>query len=118
MKSKGSTMMNPTARARFVGTLIAALASMGLGAGQWAAAQTPCGIPQSITTPNRVETRIGPLDFNDGAPSAETVQKVRDTLDFTHGLDAFLNSYGGASAYAIRQGFISIGATDNSVVIF
>ena len=55
---------------------------------------------------------------NDGAPSAETAEKVYDTLDFTRGLDAFLNSYGGASAYAIRQGFLSIGAADNSVVIF
>jgi hypothetical protein len=72
----------------------------------------------TLSTPNRVETRIGPLDFKDGAPSAETVRKVRDTLDFTRGLDAFLNSYGGASAYALCQGFASIGANDNSVVIF
>src|SRR4029450_9878283 len=118
MKSKGRTMMNRTARTRFIGTLLAALASMGLGVGQWAAAQTSSGIPQSITTPNRVETRIGPLEFKDGAPSAETVQKVYDTLDFTRGLDAFLNSYGGASAYAIRQGLLSIGAEDNTVTIY
>jgi hypothetical protein len=110
--------VNRTTDTRFNGTLIAALASIALGTGQWAAAQTSSGIPQSITTPNRVETRIGPLEFKDGAPSAETVQKVRDTLDFTRGLDAFLNSYGGASAYAIREGFISIGANDNSVVVF
>ena len=48
----------------------------------------------------------------------ETAEKVYDTLDFTRGLDAFLNSYGGASAYAIRQGFLSIGAEDNTVAIF
>ncbi len=75
-------------------------------------------IPPSITTPDKVESRIGTLDFKDGAPSVETVEKVFDTLDFTHGLNAFLDSYGGASAYAIRQGFLSIGANDNSVVIF
>jgi hypothetical protein len=34
------------------------------------------------------------------------------------GTDAFMNSFSGASAYAIRQGFQSIGAEDNSVVIF
>jgi len=28
------------------------------------------------------------------------------------------NSFRGASAYAIRQGFLSIGAEDNTVVIF
>jgi hypothetical protein len=51
-----------------------------------------------------VDTRIGKLEFKDGAPSVETVEKVYDTMDFTRGLDAFLNSYGGASAYAIRKG--------------
>jgi hypothetical protein len=73
---------------------------------------------KSLSTPDKVESRIGTLEFKDGAPSAETVDKVFDTLNFTRGLDAFLNSYGGASAYAIRQGFLSIGAEDNSVVIF
>lgn len=83
-----------------------------------AAAQTAPAIPRALITPDKVETRIGPLQFKDGAPSGETAEKVYDTLDFTRGLDAFLNSYGGASAYAIRQGFLSIGAEDNSVVIF
>ena len=71
-----------------------------------------------LITPDKVETRIGTLEFKDGAPSAETVEKVYDTLDFTRGLDAFLNSYGGASAYAIRQGLLSIGAEDNTVTIY
>jgi hypothetical protein len=76
-------------------------------------------IPPSLVTPDKVETRIiGPLEFKDGAPSAATVDKVHDTLDFTRGLDAFLNSYGGASAYALCQGFASIGADANSVAVF
>jgi hypothetical protein len=84
---------------------------------QTAAAQAPA-IPPILVTPDTVDTRIGKLEFKDGAPSAETAAKIYDTLDFTRGLDAFLNSYGGASAYAIRKGFLSIGAEDNSVVIF
>ncbi len=75
-------------------------------------------IPPILMTPDKVETRIGPLQFKDGAPSADTAAKIYDTLDFTRGLDAFLNSYGGASAYAIRKGFISAGAEDNSIIIF
>jgi hypothetical protein len=75
-------------------------------------------VPPILVTPDKVETRIGTLDFKDGAPSAETAEKVYDTLDFTRGLDAFLNSYGGASALALCDGFASIGANDNSVVIF
>ncbi|MET0743617.1 MAG: DUF1254 domain-containing protein, partial [Microvirga sp.] len=83
-----------------------------------AMAQTPPAIPPALVTPDKVETSIGTLEFKDGAPSPGTARTVYDTLDFTRGLDAFLNSYGGASAYAIRQGFLDIGAGDNVVVIF
>ncbi|HML94000.1 MAG TPA: DUF1254 domain-containing protein [Thermodesulfobacteriota bacterium] len=83
-----------------------------------ASGQTTPGIPESITTPDTVETRIGTLEFKDGAPSAETAQKVYDTVDFTRALNVFNNSFRGASAYAIREGFLSIGAQDNMVVVF
>ena len=81
-------------------------------------AQAATDIPPAVKTPDRVETRIGVLEFKDGAPSAETARNVYDTLAFTRGVDAFVNSFSGASAYAIREGFHSIGAEDNSVVIF
>ena len=82
-----------------------------------AAAQAPA-IPPILVAPDSVETRIGKLEFKDGAPSVETAEKIYDTLDFTRGLDAFLNSYGGASAYAIRKGLLGIGAEDNTVTIY
>ena len=75
-------------------------------------------IPAEITTPDKVETRIGTLEFKDGAPSVETARKVYDTMDFTRALNVFNNSFRGASAYAIRQGFLSIGAEENTVVLF
>ena len=74
--------------------------------------------PPGLTTPDRVETQIGKLEFKDGAPSAATAQRVYDNLDYIRGVDAFMNSFSGASAYAIRQGFHSIEAEDNTVVIF
>jgi hypothetical protein len=83
-----------------------------------AGAQPAPGIPQAITTPDKVETRIGVLEFKDGAPSAATKEKVLDSLDYVRGVDAFMNSFSGASAYAIRKGFHGIGAEDNTVVIF
>jgi hypothetical protein len=73
---------------------------------------------ESISTPDKVETDLGTLQFKDGAPTAETVQKVYDGLDYVRGVDAFMNSFSGASAYAIREGFHSIGAQDNTVVVF
>ena len=69
-----------------------------------ASAQVSEETVKSLGAPDTIETSIGTLEFKDGAPTAETAQKVYDTLDFTRALDAFLNSYGGASAYAIRQG--------------
>ena len=83
-----------------------------------AGAQNAPAIPPILVTPDTVDTRIGKLDFKDGAPSAATADKIYDTLDFTRGLAAFLNSYGGASAYAIRKGLLSIGAEDNTVTIY
>ena len=74
---------------------------------------------KSLSAPSTVETRAGKLEFRDGVPTTETAQKVRDTLDFTRALDVYNNSFRGASAYAIREGFHSIGAKDNtSVLIF
>jgi len=55
--------------------------------GNEAAAQPAPAIPPALITPDKVETRIGPLQFNNGAPSAETAEKVYDTLDFTRALD-------------------------------
>lgn len=75
-------------------------------------------IPAGLKTPDRVETQIGTLEFKDGAPSDATVQKVYDNLDYVRAVDVFMNSFSGASAYAIRKGFQSIGADDNTVVIF
>ena len=98
--------------------LIAFLAASTFLAGTIVASAQNADIPPIFVTPDKVETRIGTLEFKDGAPSADTVAKVYDTLDFTRGLDAFLNSYGGASAYAIRKGLLSIGAEDNTVTIY
>lgn len=82
------------------------------------AAAGTAGIPPSIFTPDVVETSLGKLTYKDGAPTPETAEKVYDTLAFTRALNVYNNSFRGASAYAIRKGFIDIGAKDNTVVIF
>src|SRR5580658_496198 len=70
-------------------------------------------IPSYITTPDRVETRIGTLRFFDGLPDAETVQKVYDNLDFTRGVEAFLSGIPAASVYAACEGLSEAGAKRN-----
>ena len=75
-------------------------------------------IPLSILTPERVETRLGPLTFFDGYPSAETVDVVYDNLDFQRGVRAFLDGLPIASLYAMREGFREVGAVNGTVGIF
>ena len=43
---------------------------------------------KSISTPDRVETRLGTLAFEDGAPSEETAALLYDNLDFQNGVQA------------------------------
>jgi hypothetical protein len=83
-----------------------------------AAAQVTTGIPPAITTPDTVQTRVGTLDFKDGMPSKDTVDKVYDNLDFTHAFEAFVNTYQGVNMAAARKGFLDIGVKDNEILIF
>jgi hypothetical protein len=88
------------------------------GATQPAHAQATAGIPPSITTPDKVETRIGTLDFKDGLPSKTTLDKVYDNLDFTFAYRAFMDNLRGVSIYAARKGLMSLGAKENEVIVF
>jgi hypothetical protein len=74
-------------------------------------------IPKSITTPDKVETRLGTLEFFDGFPDDATTQKVYDNLDFMRGVQAFLNAVPGASAEGFRTGWATQGADNNQTVL-
>jgi hypothetical protein len=82
------------------------------------AAQTAPAIAPSVSTPDKVETRIGPLDFKDGAPSAATIAKIYDNLDFTHAFDAFNDTMRGVSLASLHKGFQSIGVKDNEALVY
>lgn len=76
-------------------------------------------IPPQIMTPDRVETRIGTLEFFDGMPSKKTVETVYDNLDLLRGVEVFLNCVPPASLEAMRRGNIELGVTkSNRVAIF
>lgn len=83
-----------------------------------AVAQVPPETVRSLGAPNTTQTRIGTLEFKDGAPTVETASKVYDTLDFTRALNVYNNSFRGASALAIVKGFESIGVKPGDVAIF
>jgi hypothetical protein len=72
----------------------------------------------SISTRDRVDSRLGTMDYVDGFPSRATSERVYDHLDFTHALNVFLNGFAGASTYALRRGFQDAGAKDNEILMF
>ena len=72
----------------------------------------------SLSTADHVESRVGPLEFTDGAPSAKTVETLYDHLDFVHGVNAYMTAFPGASTKAMHEGFRSIGVEDNQVLMF
>src|ERR1700733_12765116 len=108
-----------------LGKYLAAMAFLGtLGSGASYAQTTPpkmkmtTDIPEEITTPDSVDTRIGTLKFFDGFPDDATTQKVYDNLDFQRGVQVFLNTMPGAAVTAFRPAFQKIGAVDGNVLIF
>ena len=69
-------------------------------------------IPSSIMTPDKIETRIGTLEFFDGVPTDKTAELVLENLVFLRGVEVFLNGLPMASTHALVEGFKSIGVTE------
>jgi len=73
-------------------SLLSLLADLGsLGAAH--SADSPkfsADVPAKITTPETVNTKIGTLNFRNGAPDDTTSALVYDNLDHMRGVQAFL----------------------------
>jgi len=81
-------------------------------------AQTSAPIPPALITPPEVQSRIGKLEFKDGAPTQATLDKIYDNLLYTHAINTFLNTMQGVNATAIRKGFDDVGVKDNEILVF
>ncbi|PXA67153.1 DUF1254 domain-containing protein [Cryobacterium arcticum] len=79
--------------------------------------RVPTKTPASLAMPDRIESRLGTLEFDDGAPSEATAELLYEHLDFLHGVEAFIDSYPGASTTAMHRGLRSIGVEDNTGVL-
>lgn len=66
-------------------------------------------VPEAILTPDRVDTRIGALNYFDGIPTEETAELIYDNLDFMRGVETFLNGIPAASMEGLRYGLEEIG---------
>lgn len=104
-------------------TAILTTLAVGLSTFQSAHAEAPkmkmtTPVPQAITTPDTMSSSIGSLNFVDGVPTEETIQKSYDYLDRMRAVDVFLNTIPVASLFAMREGFKSQGVTGNTIGIF
>ena len=76
-------------------------------------------IPESITLPDRFDSSIGTLEFFDGFPSKETIDKAYDFLDLQRGVNVFLDEMRAVSSLALREGLHELGVTQaNQVAVF
>ena len=108
--------MNVYHRAMLLGSAAAALACAVPALPQLATAQT--AIPPSVSTPNKVDSRIGPLEFRDGVPTKATADKLFETVDFSYAYRAFMDNMRGVSIYSLAKGMRDIGVKDNEVLVF
>ncbi len=75
-------------------------------------------IPDGISTPDNIQTRVGELNFFDGVPDTQSAQKVYNLLDFTHAYQTFLDGTKIASMDAMRKGILEFGPANTTAVIF
>jgi len=66
-------------------------------------------IPESVLTPDTVETMVGTLEFFDGIPNEKAAKALFANLDLNRGLQALLNGMPASNFEAGRAGHIALG---------
>jgi hypothetical protein len=74
-------------------------------------------IPENRTTPGKVETSIGTLEFFDGVPVGETKEALFDFVDRGRAVEVFINMTPAASMYSLRQGHRDLGFTASHQIL-
>ena len=89
-----------------------------------AEAQTaPKSIPpetlKSISTPDKLDTHIGRLEFSDGVPTGNTIKALYDNLDRSRGFGVYLDNLGAVAIRAFLSSLAAQGAdAPNKIAIF
>jgi hypothetical protein len=71
-------------------------------------------VPQTLLTPDSMQTSIGTLRFEDGAPTPETAALVYDQLDLSRGIETFMQGIPATSVFAACRGVESAGVKENA----
>jgi len=75
-------------------------------------------IPNQITTPDKVNTPIGSLEFFDGVPTEASAQKVWDQLDFQRAVECMILTTPAASLSGFRRGIREYGPDNETAIIW
>lgn len=78
--------------------------------------QTP--VPPGIAIPDKVESRLGTLNFFGGFPDAATVDKLYDNLDFQRAVQAYLLALPVVNQVANRDNILRVGPANTTVPIW
>jgi len=73
-------------------------------------------IPESISTPAKVQTSIGSLEFFDGVPTGKTTESVYDYIDRARAVEVFLNAMPVVSMHQVIKGQADAGAKESHQV--
>jgi len=75
-------------------------------------------VPDNVLIPDKVETRLGTLEFFDGVPTAETSEKVWDHLDFSRAVESMIMTTPAASLVGFRRGIREFGPDNETAIIW
>jgi hypothetical protein len=75
-------------------------------------------MPSGIAVPDKVETRLGTLNFFDGFPDKPTAEKLFDNLDFQRAVQVYLLAIPAASQVADRNACLTLGPANQTIPIW
>ena len=75
-------------------------------------------IPAGIASPDKMQTRLGTLNFFDGFPDKATVEKVYANLDFQRAVQAYLLALAPVNMAGLREGLLGVGPANVTIPTF
>jgi hypothetical protein len=75
-------------------------------------------MPPGVATPDKIETRLGTLNFFNGFPDKASTEKLYDNLDFQRAVQSYLFAIPAVSQIANREAFRAFGPHNTVVPIF
>ncbi|KAA9332834.1 DUF1254 domain-containing protein [Adhaeribacter soli] len=75
-------------------------------------------IPPGIASPDKVDTRLGTLNFFDGFPDDESVKKLYDNLDYQRAVQAYLLALAAVSQVGMKKALLQWGPANFTLLIW